>query len=310
MSERWPALPFESWKDTQATLHRFAQIAGKIALARTPLVNHFWNAALLVGPRGLRTQPLPDGRGGYFSVLLDLVDHALIVSNSGGELVAHALGGCTVASLCRDVLEDFTSRDIELRFNDKPQEIAQDAIPLLQDVQHATYVPEQASAWHRIVLATAEVMSEFRARFVGKCSPVHFWWGAFDLAVTRFSGRRAPPRSGLINREAYSHECQSVGLWPGMDGAGGPWFYAYTAPKPEGLERAPVLPADARWHDGLGEHLLSYEAVRTADEPERALLDFFQSTYVAGASLARWDRRELERQPAPPPPVEIEAFLH
>jgi hypothetical protein len=309
MSEQWPSLPFESWKDTQATLHRFAQIAGKIALARTPHVNHFWNAALLVGPRGLRTYPLPDGHGSYFEIELDLVDHALVVSESTGKRHSRPLTGCTVASLCHDVLQGFAERGVELRFDDTPQEIAQDAIPLLKDETHSTYRPEQASAWHRIVLASAEVMTAFRAGFIGKCSPVHFWWGGLDLAVTRFSGRRAPPRKGFINREAYSHECSSVGLWPGVEGMGGPWFYAYTAPPPEGLERAPVRPAEARWHPELHEHLLSYEAVRTADDPRMALLDFFQSTYVAGATLARWDRRELEAQPPQQQPG-AEVVLH
>jgi hypothetical protein len=291
----WPELPLAPWRDTYATLHRYAQIIGKTQLALTPVVNHFWNAAFRLTARGLATPVLPHGER-RFTVELDFVDHAVVVRTNGGAERALPLGPRPVAEFYREFEALLRELELSVAITPHPVEIPSEAIPFAEDRRHAAYDREAVGRWWEIVARSALVLEEFRARFSGKCSPVHFFWGSFDLAVSRFSGRRAPPRSGAdsITREAYSHETSSCGFWPGDDRYPGAAYYAYFAPPPAGYEQAAVRPAGASWHSGLREFLLPYDAVRTAS-PRDALLEFAQSTYAAGAQLAEWNRSELER---------------
>ena len=297
----WPELPYDAWQETYATLHRIAQIVGKVRLAMTPLVNHWWNAALQVGPRGLRTGATPYD-GGLFEMELDFVDHQLHVRTSGGGHEAMRLQTRTVSACLSEITAMLRHLGIAARISDRPCEIAEEAIPFAQDRRHSAYDPLAVERWYAIVRESSVILEEFRARFVGKCSPVQFWWGSFDLAVTRFSGRRAPPRPGAdaVQREAYSHEVSSAGFWPGTAALGGPAFYSYMAPSPKGFEAQAVRPASAWFDAELGEWLLRYDDVRTAPDPRAVLLDFLQSTYEAGARLAGWDRANLEREAAAP----------
>jgi len=260
----WPTLPLASWQDTCATLHMWTQIVGKIRLSLTPLVNHWWNVPLYVTSRGLCTSRIPYGERS-FELWFDFIQH----------------------------------QQIDVRIWPVPVEIP-DPIPFEQDRKHCSYDPESANTFWRILLSVDAVFQRFRARFIGKSSPVHFFWGSFDLAVTRFSGRRAPERPGAdsITREAYSHEVSSVGFWPGSGNISAPAFYSYMAPEPLGYRDARVRPDAARYDTGLGEFLLMYDDVRTASSPSSMLLAFCQSTYEAGAESAGWDRPSLERESA------------
>ncbi|MFZ0798188.1 MAG: DUF5996 family protein [Terriglobales bacterium] len=288
----WPALPLEEWEATYRTLHMWTQIVGKIRLALTPLENHFWNVALYVSPRGLTTAPIPY-RGSTFEIQFDFVNHRLELRTSDGDR-ALALAPKSVAAFYRELFALLRGVGIEVQINPKPQEVP-NPIPLDQDDTHASYDPEYANRLWRILRSTDIVLQEFRARFIGKASPVHFFWGSFDLCCTRFSGRRAPPRKGIITSESYSHECSSVGWWPGGRDLAGPAFYAYTAPEPAGLSEQRVRPPAAFYHNQLHEFVLMYDEVRRSTSPRAEILAFAQSAYEAGANLAGWDRAALER---------------
>src|SRR5689334_21381732 len=290
MSNTWPALPLNSWKDTCATLHMWTQIVGKVRLALTPLVNHWWNVPLYVSARGLTTSSIPYGRGS-FELSFDFIDHQLVLHSSDGLVKTLPLTSRTVADFYHDVMQMLRSAGIEVHIWKMPVEIA-DPIPFDQDTVHGSYDPERAQTFWRILTTVEHIFNEFRSGVMGKSSPVHFFWGSFDLAVTRFSGRPAPPRPGadVITREPYSHEVSSAGFWPGSGDVREPAYYAYAAPQPAGFEGASVRPAEAYFQPQLSEYLLPYDAVRRARSPRDALLDFLQTTYDAGATLGRWDR--------------------
>ncbi len=292
--EPWPPLPLDEWQPTCATLHMWSQVVGKICLASTPLLNHFWNATLRVTPRGLET-PLLDGPAD-FRVGFDFVDHRLWVEASDGRREGWPLEPMTVAAFHRRLLSTLSGMGLPARIWAVPVEVP-DPIPFADDVVHASYEREHAHRFWRVLERTSRVFEQFRAGFIGKCSPVHFFWGSFDLAVTRFSGRRAPARPGAdaVTREAYSHEVISHGFWPGGGAVPDAAFYAYAAPEPEGFRSAKVAPAGARYHPTLGEFILMYDEVRTAASPERTLREFLDATYAAGATLAGWNRVDLER---------------
>jgi hypothetical protein len=289
----WPALPLEEWEDTYHTLHMWTQIVGKIRLGLAPLQNHWWNVALYVNTRGLTTSPIPY-QGRAFEIQFDFVHHRLELRTSDGGERAIALSPKSVAAFYRELFSTLRQAGIDVQINPKPQEVPH-PIPLDRDDTHASYDPEYANRLWRILLSTDLIFQEFRARFIGKSSPVHFFWGSFDLCCTRFSGRGAPPRKGIITSEAYSHECSSVGWWPGGGDVKGPAFYAYMAPEPAGYGDQPVRPQGAIYPSNLHEFVLMYEDVRRATSPRTEILEFAQSTYEAGASLAGWDRKSLER---------------
>ena len=291
----WPALPLDAWEPTRATLHMWTQIVGKIRLALSPYVNHWWQVPLYVSPRGLTTSPIPcDGES--FEILFDFIDHALLIQKSDGAVRRLELAPRSVADFHAEVMALLRGLGIAVKIWPVPVEIA-DPIPFAQDRIHAAYDPDYANRFWRILVSIDAVLKKFRGGFIGKCSPVHFFWGSFDLAVTRFSGRRAPlrPDADPITREAYSHEVASVGWWPGDAVVKGPAFYAYGAPAPEGYANWAVKPAAAHYHQGLSEFVLGYDDLRQAPSPRQALLDFCQSTYEAAAVLGKWDREELER---------------
>ncbi len=292
--EDWPALPYESWKDTYATLHMWTQIVGKVALATAPPLNHSWGVALRVTARGLSTAMLPfDGRS--FSIAFDFVEHRLIVQTSDGDLRTMALEPQSVAAFYAAVMAMLRDMGLPVKIWPMPVEIPS-PVRFDEDVAHHAYDPGAANRFWRIVVSVERVFSAARCPFVGKCSPVHFFWGSFDLAVTRFSGRAAPPRDGpAFMQDAYSHEVISHGFWPGSAPVLEPAFYAYAVPEPAGLKTARVGPAGAYYHQALGEFVLPYEAVRTARSPEAAITEFVDTTYDAAATLARWDRAALER---------------
>jgi hypothetical protein len=295
LPECWPALPLASWEPTRATLHMWTQIVGKIRMALTPLVNHWWNVPLYVTPRGLTTSMIPYGAR-PFELRFDFLAHQLVLQMSDGTLQTLPLRPQSVAAFyaaCTSMLRD---AGIAVRFWKMPVEIP-NPIPFDQDHQHASYDAERVETFWRILLSVDAVFQRFRSSFVGKVSPVHFFWGSFDLAVTRFSGRRAPEREGAdpVTREAYSHEVSSVGFWPGSGAVLNTAFYSYAAPAPPGIGASPIQPAAARYDAQLGEFLLMYEDVRTSASPSKALLAFCQSTYEAAAQLAQWDRPALER---------------
>jgi hypothetical protein len=295
--EIWPPLPWEEWKATATTLHMWMQIVGKTRLALTPRENHWWNVPLYVTPRGLSTWSIPY-HDDLFDVEFDFLDHRLHLRLSSGESKSVALRSQSVAAFYREYLDLLRSFDIDVNINPKPDEVA-DPIPFAEDHQHASYDKEFAYRFWRILQRADMLFKRFRARFVGKSSPVHFFWGSFDLAVTRFSGRPAPPRPGAdaITREAYSHEVISAGFWPGNGGFGTPAFYCYAAPEPVGLANEPVRPAEAFYSSDLKEFILKYDDVRGANSPDDAVLEFLQSSYEAAAKLAGWDRAALERSP-------------
>ncbi len=293
--ECWPDLPLDSWRDTYATLHMWTQIVGKIRLRLTPLVNHWWNVPLYVTARGLTTSRIPYGERA-FELCFDFLAHELVLETNDGTVKRLALRPMTVADFYRDCLAMVRSAGMDVHIWRMPVEIP-NPIAFDEDRVHSAYDPERVERFWRILLSADAVLQEFRARFIGKSSPVHFFWGSFDLAVTRFSGRRAPVRPGAdaMTREAYSHEVSSVGFWPGGSGVNGPAFYSYAAPEPEGFRTAKVQPAAARYDAQLGEYLLMYDEVRAAESPSAALMAFCQSTYEAAANLGKWDRAALER---------------
>ena len=295
LEQDWPALPLEPWEATYRTLHMWTQIVGKIRLGLTPLQNHWWNAALYVNARGLTTSLIPC-QGRAFEIQFDFIHHRLELRTSDGGEHALALAPKSVAAFYRDLFSLLRGAGIDVQINPKPQEVP-NPIPLDQDDSHASYDPEYANRLWRILLSTDAVFREFRAQFIGKSSPVHFFWGSFDLCCTRFSGRRAPPRKGIITSEAYSHECSSIGWWPGGGDVKGPAFYSYAAPEPVGYGVQTVRPEGASYPSNLREFVLMYDDVRRAASPRAEILEFAQSTYEAGANLAGWDRVSLERKP-------------
>ena len=290
----WPALPLEEWEPTYRTLHMWTQIVGKIRLTLAPLQNHWWNVALYVNTRGLTTSPIPY-RGDAFEIQFDFLNHRLELRTLGG-VRGMALSPKSVAAFYRELFAIMREEGIDIQINPKPQEVPT-PIPFDQDDTHAAYDPLYANRLWRILLSTDTMFKEFRAPFIGKCSPVHFFWGSFDLCCTRFSGRPAPPRKGVITSEAYSHECISVGWWPGGGDVAGPAFYAYAAPEPAGCGEQPLRPRTAAYSNQLHEFLLMYDDVRRATSPRSEILEFAQSAYEAGANLAKWDRSSLERKP-------------
>jgi hypothetical protein len=293
--ESWPALPLEAWQDTYATLHMWTQIVGKVRLAQSPLINHWWEVPLYIGARGLTTSAIPYQRG-IFEVEFDFLQHNLVIKTSEGRDKIIPLAPRSVADFYNEFMAALTGLGIEVKIWHMPVEIP-NPIAFDLDTQHASYDPEYVTRFWRILLVVDSIFQEFRSRFVGKNSPVHFFWGSFDLAVTRFSGRRAPEREGAdpITREAYSHEVISAGFWPGGGEIKGPAFYAYAAPEPSGYGQSRLRPAKAFYHPQMKEFFLMYDDVRTAASPRSDLLEFLQSTYEAGANLAKWDRAELER---------------
>jgi hypothetical protein len=286
----WPALPLNEWQDTYRTLHMWTQIVGKIRMALSPPLNHWWHVSLYVNSRGLTTGPVPYGPG-VFEIQFDFQKHGVEISTCEGQTIWLPLKAESVSAFYAGIVKCLTLLGIAVKINLKPQEIAA-PVPFDRDVANCSYDPEYANRLWRILVSSARVMERFRGRFIGKCSPVHFFWGSFDLACTRFSGRAAPPRRGVISGPAYSHEVCSAGFWPGGGAVDGPAYYSYTVPKPAGLELAQVRPHGANWNAQLSEFILMYDDVRRAESPEEALLEFFQSTYEAGAGLAKWDRLE------------------
>ena len=296
MAKVWPSLSLEEWKDTYATLHMWTQIIGKIRLAQSPPINHWWHVPLYLTARGLTTSPMPYANR-FFEIDFDFIDHRLVIKTSDGAEKIIELVPRSVADFYQEVMSALKSLGLEISIWTMPVEIP-DPIPFTEDHQHASYDAEQAARFWRALSQADRVFKEFRSRFIGKCSPVHFFWGSFDLAVTRFSGRTAPPREGAdaITREAYSHEVISHGFWPGGGEVKGAAFYSYTAPAPEGLKEQTIRPARAFYSNELSEFLLMYDDVRQMERPEAALMEFLQSTYEAGATLAGWNRKELERK--------------
>ena len=286
MNENWPALPLSEWQDTYSTLHRWTQIVGKIRMTLSAPLNHWWHVTLYVNARGLSTGPIPYPPG-VFQIQFDFVQHELQIGTSDGRRAARALRPESVASFYRGVMEMIEGLGIHCEINLKPQEIP-GAVPFDQDEANCSYDAEYAHRHWRILVSNAKVLQKFRSKFIGKCSPVHFFWGSFDLACSRFSGRLAPPRKGVISGPAYSHEVCSAGFWPGGGAVDGPAFYSYTVPMPAGFEKF------ARWNGQLGEFLLMYDEVRRSSSPEDVLYEFLESTYEAGARLGNWDRAALE----------------
>src|SRR5262245_17172579 len=299
---RWPALPLADWEPTRATLHMWTQVVGKVRLALSPHVNHWWQVPLYVSARGLTTSPIPY-QGEIFEIAFDFIDHVLLIQRDDGGTRTLRLAPRSVAEFYAEVMAALASLDIAVKIWAMPVEIA-NPIRFDQDREHASYDPEYARRFWRVLVSADAVLKEFRGRFIGKASPVHFFWGSFDLAVTRFSGRRAPdiPGADPITREGYSHEVSSVGWWPGGDQVPGAAFYCYAAPEPPGYAKATVRPAAAAYNADLSQFLLMYDDVRHAAAPRDALLEFCQSTYEAAATLGRWNRAELER-PGPVSPA-------
>ncbi len=292
--ECWPALAFDSWKDTCSTLHLWTQMVGKVRLGLTPLVNHWWNVPLYVTARGLTTSRIPDGQRA-FELSFDFIGHQLVLQTSDGTVKTMPLAPRSVAEFYGEFKELMRSAGIEVKIWPMPVEIP-DPIAFDKDEVHRSYDVAAVQKFWRILLSASAVFTQFRSGFIGKCSPVHFFWGSFDLTVTRFSGRRAPDRPGAdaITREAYSHEVSSVGFWPGGNGVDAA-FYSYAAPEPQGFKEAAARPGAAHYDKSLSEFILLYEDVRRAPSPTGALLEFCQSTYEVAANLGKWDRKELER---------------
>jgi hypothetical protein len=296
-SNSWPALPLSEWKDTYATLHMWTQIVGKVRLALGPPINHFWGVAFYVTSCGLTTSAIPC-QNGSFEIIFDFIAHSLNITTSLGESRSFRLMPRTVAEFYAEFMAALHSLGIDVKIWPMPVEIPR-PVRFTLDENHSAYDSEHAHRFWQILVSASTVFWQFRSRFIGKCSPVHFFWGSFDLAVTRFSGRRAPerPDANPITKEAYSHEVISVGFWPGdgevvQDAA----FYAYAAPEPPGFKERRVLPEKAFYSKEKGEFFLMYDDVRLSNNPAQTLLDFCQSTYEAGATLANWDHPNLERQ--------------
>jgi hypothetical protein len=293
--QNWPSLPLNEWQDTYRTLHMWTQIIGKIRMTLSPPLNHWWHVTLYVNSRGLTTGPVPY-RLGVFEIQLDFQNHSVQICTSEGTTASKPMIAEPVASFYAGIRECLASLGIAVNINLKPQEVSP-AVPFDRDFVNCTYDAEYAHRFWRILISVSKVMEQFRAKFIGKCSPVHFFWGSCDLACTRFSGRPAPPRKGVISGPAYSHEVCSAGFWPGGGAVDGPAFYSYTIPQPSGIEDEQPRPVPAKWNPQLSEFILMYDDVRRADSPEEVLRQFLESTYDAGARLARWDRAALEVRP-------------
>jgi hypothetical protein len=293
--DSWPELPLEAWQDTYATLHMWTQIVGKVRLALSPRVNHWWEVPFYLSARGLTTSAIPFGDG-IFEVQFDFIEHELVIQTSWGASRTMELEPRSVAEFYAEFMSALRSLGIAVKIWTMPVEVP-DPVRFERDTQHASYDREYAHRFWRVLVLCDTIFKEFRAGFIGKDSPVHFFWGSFDLCVTRFSGRRAPERPGAdsITREAYSHEVISTGFWPGGGEVKGAAFYAYAAPEPPDFAEQVVKPAAAFYHPVMKEFLLMYDDVRRAASPREALRGFLESTYEAGANLARWDRKELER---------------
>jgi hypothetical protein len=301
----WPELPTAAWRETHETLHMWSQIVGKIRLARAPWLNHSWHVALYVTARGLTTSPIPDGPR-TFQIDFDFIDHALRISTSNGAKRQFALAGKSVADFYAVIMAELAQLGIHIAIDELPNEVPE-PICFSQDHRHASYDPDAVQRFLQILVNVDRVFKQFRTAFLGKASPVHFFWGSFDLAVTRFSGRRAPRHPGGVPHlpdevasEAYSHEVSSAGFWPGSGAIDYPAFYSYAYPEPAGFRATPVRPDAAFFSEALGEFILPYDAVRTAAQPDQALLEFLQSTYEAAANAAKWDREALECAPGQP----------
>jgi len=304
VSNGWPALPFAEWQDTATTLHMWTQIVGKIRLTLTPWTNHAWHVTLYVTSRGLTTSPIPYGVR-TFEITFDFIDPQLHIDTSDGDRRTVELKPRSVADFYRAVMRSLDELHLAVTINKMPNEI-QNPIPFDEDEEHRSYDREYANPFWRVLMQSDRVFKEFRARFCGKCSPVHFFWGSFDLAVTRFSGRPAPPHPGgiphlpdAVTREAYCQEVSSLGFWPGNTAAATPIFYSYAYPEPPGFKEAKVQPAAAFYEPNLREFMLPYDAVRTAEKPDEALLEFAQSTYDAASILGKWDRDALKEVKPP-----------
>src|SRR6266404_1922784 len=297
----WPSLEYADWRDTCTTLHMWTQIVGKIRMTLTPWINHSWHVTLYLTARGLTTSPVPFGTGA-FAIRFDFISHELrILANDGGLRVLE-LKPQSVANFYAAVMEALHQLGITVEINTTPNEVV-DAIPFERDEKHRSYDAEYANRFWRVLLQSERVFKEFRSHFCGKCSPVHFFWGSFDLAVTRFSGRPAPPHPGgiphlpdAITREAYSQEVSSLGFWPGNDQIPTALFYSYAYPSPDGFAEAKVQPAAAYYEPQLREFVLPYDDVRGAESPDDAVLEFAQTTYEAAATLAKWDRAAFEEK--------------
>lgn len=302
LKTQWPELPTAAWRDTYATLHLWTQIIGKIRLTKTPWLNHSWHVTLYVTPRGLTTSPVPDGLR-TFQIDFDFIDHVLRVSTSDGAQRQFALAGKSVAGFYAATMAALAELGIAVSIDEMPSELP-DPVRFSEDEAHATYDADAVGRFQQILVNCDRVFKQFRTGFLGKASPVHFFWGSFDLAVTRFSGRSAPRHPGglpnlpdAVACEAYSHEESSAGFWPGSGAVDYPAFYCYAYPEPAGFRTSKVRPEAAVFSEALGEFILPYDAVRTAADPDRALLDFLQSTYEAAAIAAKWDRDALECEP-------------
>ena len=297
----WPSLPFAEWKDTAITLHMWTQIVGKIRLTLSPWTNQSWHVTLYLTSRGLTTSPIPHGSD-TFEIQFDFIDHQLLIDKSDGARQRIELRPQSVAEFYRLVMKSLTDLDLPVTIHTMPNEI-ENPIPFDQDELHRSYDREYANRFWRVLVQSDRVFKQFRSRFCGKCSPVHFFWGSFDLAVTRFSGRPAPPHPGgvphlpdAITREAYSQEVSSLGFWPGNAAMPTPVFYSYAYPEPPGFAETKIQPDAAFYEPKLREFILPYDAVRTAESPDAVLLDFAQSTYDAASKLGKWDREALEEK--------------
>lgn len=298
-SNPWPSIPFDDWKDTAATLHMWTQVVGKVRLACSPWINHSWHVTLYVTPRGLTTFSIPH-EDRTFSIDFDFTDHRLIIDTSVGTTRELRLEPMPTADFYARLMSMLAELDLKVRIHTRPNEV-ENPIPFPEDREHSSYDPRAVHRFWQALVQIDRVFTDFRSRFCGKCSPVHFFWGSFDLAVTRFSGRTAPDHPGgfpnmpdRITREAYSHEVSSAGFYPGGPGAPQPIFYSYAYPTPDGFDQAVVRPAGAKWLAELGEFVLPYDAVRESADPDGTLMEFLQSTYEAAAETAGWDRKALE----------------
>ena len=306
----WPELPLAAWRDSYETLHLWTQVVGKIRLKRTPWLNHSWHVALYVTARGLTTSPIPDGTRS-FQIDFDFIDHVLRIAASDGAQRQFALSGQSVASFYATIMAALAELGIDVAIDEMPSELPE-PIRFSQDHRHAGYDPDAVRRFHQALINADRVFRQFRTSFLGKASPVHLFWGSFDLAVTRFSGRRAPRHPGGVPHlsdavacEAYSHEESSAGFWPGSGAIDYPAFYSYVYPEPAGFRATQVRPDAAFFSETLGEFILPYDAVRTAVQPEQALLEFLQSSYDAAANAAKWDRDALECSPGRPGVVRV-----